>query len=136
MLQESYFKADYGWKGLGNAITNSFIQLGDGFVNFADAVSFGSISRNYPQRSVYINASHTQYWFHHILELISIYSALLIAFNIMPIAPLDGWKMFENTREAITGKRFSIETTQKLNRIGQIIIWVFFIVAIFMPMLI
>jgi len=53
-----------------------------------------------------------------IINTITYFTALMIAFNLMPIPPLDGFKMGEYAVEGFTGKKLSPEQSMKINKIG------------------
>ncbi len=66
----------------------------------------------------YTFASYFQ-WF---VNVSIILSALMIFFNILPIPPLDGWKITQYTYEGKTKKKIRKETEKKVSMIGWLLI--------------
>ncbi len=116
-------------EGLGNAFVETFEMLGEAFLWIANILSFYALNDYLNPYSEYADISVGTAIVYSLFNLLALFSLLLLAFNIMPIPPLDGWKVCEFSYEGITKKKIKPETSQKLNKIG----WIIIMVVIFVP---
>lgn len=120
-----------GINGFGLSTIDTFKEFSDGWIFIADIFSFGSLNKALDVPLTIISDINIWYWLYTIIDMIILVSMIMIAFNVLPIPPLDGFKICEAFYVGIKKKEISYETQAKLSKIGWIFILTFTFIAIF-----
>ncbi len=115
---------------LGGAIVEASTDIWGYFTNswifVADFFSFGAASKAFGVTNTVITNINPSYWIFTILNMIILLSVVLGSFNLLPLPPLDGFKITEAFYNKISGKEIPPELNAKLSRVGWIVIMALF----------
>lgn len=113
------------------AFIDSFKYLTLSFLWILNIISFNNLfdAMNFtPMAAAHSGAYWFIIWF---VQITLLFSLLIIIFNLLPIPPLDGWKIFEYNYEGIRKKKISAAATKRALWIGWSIVLIYFFVFIF-----
>lgn len=114
------------------ASTDIWSYFVDSWIFVADFFTFGAASKAIGMEASFITNINLSYWIFTILNMMILLSIVLGAFNILPIPPLDGWKIGEAFYFKLSGgKEIPTELNAKLSRIGWTVIMVLFVTSFF-----
>lgn len=134
-----YFNVMNSSQAFVNSAADSFKIFGGSFVLIGDILTLGLVIEDPPQNEFYLNTVNpsdasasredqtSKLYLANYIQMLSVFSILLVSFNIVPIPPLDGYKFFEFTYERISGKRISDKMSLVISRVG----WVFVAYTVF-----
>ena len=122
---------DNGWEALGQAFIDAWVIVGAMFVLLADILTLGLVIPEDPWGVAYQGEDSFDINFSYWNLMFVTLSQLLFAFNLIPIAPLDGWKATEYTYEALFDKKVNRDFLQWYTYAGYGFIAVTFIFSFF-----
>lgn len=115
------------------AFIDSFRYLWVAIYQIINLFTFGLLSSPTAMISHFQFANNFLYSYFIILQSFVLFSALTIIFNLLPIPPLDGWKVVEFGYEGVKKQKISKTRLEKLYKIGWgILIFIFIFPVIFL----
>lgn len=118
LFKVNYFDVQNFPEASGNAFVDSWKTFGNSFILFGDIFTLGLAVPDGHQDSYFVGEEDSRMYLFNYLRILSTFSIILFAFNIIPIPPLDGFKFCEYTYEKVTKKSMKPETAATVGKIG------------------
>ncbi len=127
-----YYKLNW-YESIGWAFVDTFKDLGYSVLWLLNVLSFNTLlpAIGAHQSSDVIEYNDFWYIYKNIVEMLILFSALVIIFNIIPVPPLDGWRFVEYSYEGIKKKKIKDSTAKTVSRVGWGLMLIYFFVFLF-----
>lgn len=132
-MYEKVFFGEYDnmWEAMGQSFIDAWILIGQAFILLFDILTLGVVVDHREWGQAYLGVENYQIQVNKYLDLFAQLSMLLVAFNVIPLPPLDGWKATEYTYERFAKRKVQDSTISVLTKVGYIFIALVFILQFF-----